>query len=67
MVQSCVQKLLLLLGHVRLFVDIPWKKEMATHSSIVWGIPWVEEPCGLQSMELQRVRQDWATITHTHS
>ena len=27
---------------------------MATHSSILaWGIPWTEEPGGLQSMELQ--------------
>ena len=27
-------------------------KEMATHSSILaWRIPWVEEPCGLKSME----------------
>ena len=29
----------------------PLEKEMATHSSIVaWGIPWTEEPGGLQSM-----------------
>ena len=28
---------------------------MATHSSILaWKIPWMEEPGGLQSMELQR-------------
>ena len=34
----------------------PLEKEMATHSSIlVWKIPWVEEPGGLQSMGLQRV------------
>ena len=27
----------------------PLKNEMATHSSIlVWGIPWAEEPGGLQ-------------------
>ena len=33
-----------------------------THSSILaWEIPWTEEPGGLQSMELQRVRQDLAT------
>ena len=33
--------------------------EMATHSSIlVWEIPWTEESCGLQSMELQRIRHD---------
>ena len=33
------------------------EKEMATHSSILaWEIPWTEEPGGLQSLELQRVR-----------
>ena len=38
----------------------PLEKEMATHSSIlVWEIPWTEEPGGLQSMGLQRVRHDW--------
>ena len=35
---------------------------MATHSSILaWGIPWTEEPGGLQSMGSQRVRHNWAT------
>ena len=35
------------------------EKGMATHSSILaWRIPWTEEPGGLQSMGLQRVRQD---------
>ena len=38
------------------------EKEMATHSSILgWEIPWTEEPGGLQSMGLQRVRHDLAT------
>ena len=39
---------------------------MATHSSILVGrIPWTEEPGGLQSRVLQRVRHDWAhTITY---
>ena len=33
----------------------------ATHSNILaWRIPWTEEPGGLQSMELQRVRHDWS-------
>ena len=33
-------------------------KEMATHSNfLAWKIPWTEEPGGLQSMGLQRVRQ----------
>ena len=40
-----------------------WKdlleKEMATHSStLAWKISWTEEPGSLQSMGLQRVRQD---------
>ena len=37
----------------------PLEKEMATHSSILaWKIPWTEEPGNLQSVGLQRVRQD---------
>ena len=35
------------------------EKGMATHSSILaWKITWIEEPVGLQSTELQRVRHD---------
>ena len=35
----------------------PLEEGMATHSSILaWRIPWTEEPCGLQSMGLERVR-----------
>ena len=31
---------------------------MATHSSLLaWEILWTQEPCGLQSMALQRVGQ----------
>ena len=42
----------------------PLEKGMATHSSILaWRIPWTEEPGGLQSVGLQRVRHDWATNT----
>ena len=37
----------------------PLEKGMATHSSIlVWRIPWMEEPGGLQSMGLRRVGHD---------
>ena len=37
----------------------PLEKGMATHSSILaWQIPWTEEPDGLQSVELQRVRHN---------
>ena len=35
---------------------------MATHcSTLAWKIPWTEEPGGLQSMGLQRVRHDLVT------
>ena len=41
---------------------IPLEKEMATHSSIfAWKIPQTEEPAGLQSLGLERVRHDLAT------
>ena len=39
----------------------PLEEEMATHSSILaWRISWTEEPVGLQSMGLQRVRHDFS-------
>ena len=39
--------------------EVPLEEEMATHSSILgWEIPWTEEPGGVQSMGLQRVRRD---------
>ena len=35
------------------------EKTMAPHSStLAWKIPWMEEPGGLQSVRLQRVRHD---------
>ena len=37
----------------------PLEKGTATHSSIpAWRMPWTEEPRGLQSIALQRVRHD---------
>ena len=37
----------------------PLEKGMETHSSVLaWRIPWTEEPGGLQSIRLQRVRHD---------
>ena len=45
----------------------PLKKGMATHSStLAWGIPWMEEPGGQQSMESQRVRHNWETNTQQY-
>ena len=38
------------------------EKAIATHSStLAWKIPWMEEPCRLQSMGSLRVGHDWAT------
>ena len=46
----------------------PLDVEMATCSSILaWKIPWTEEPGGLQSMRLQRVRHNTHTHTDTHT
>ena len=47
----------------------PLEDEMETHSTILsWGIPWTEEPGGLQSTESQRVGHDWGIErAHTHT
>ena len=43
----------------------PLEKEMATHSStLAWRIPWREEPGRLQSMGLQRVGHNGATLLY---
>ena len=43
------------------------EEENATHFSILaWEIPWTEEPDGLQSMGLQRVRDDLALILNNN-
>ena len=40
----------------------PLEKEMTTHTrTLAWNIPWMEEPCRLQSVISQRVGHDWAT------
>ena len=37
------------------------EEEMATRSnSFAYKIPWIEEPGGLQSRGLQRIRHNWA-------
>ena len=55
------------LGSIPALEDL-LKKGIVTHSSILtWRIPWTEEPGKLQSIGLQRVRQDWATNTHKHT
>ena len=47
---------------------IPWRREWATHSSILtWRIPSTEEPGSLQSMGWQGVGYYWSTLCHTHT
>ena len=44
----------------------PLEKGMVTHSSILaWSIPCTEEPGGLWSIGLQRVRHDWSDLAHS--
>ena len=46
----------------------PPEKEMTTHSSILaWRILRTEEPGGLQSMGLQRVRHNWSDLASRHT
>ena len=51
----------------------PWVRKIrgegiGTHFSILaWRIPWTEEPGGLQSMGLKRVRHGWSDLAHIHA
>ena len=36
----------------------PLEERMSNHSSILWRIPWTEEPGGVQSIGVERVRHD---------
>ena len=43
----------------------PLEEGMATHFSILaWKISWTEEPRGLHSMGLRRVRHNWPTLVY---
>ena len=45
----------------------PLEEGMAIHSSnLAWRIPWTEEPGGLWSTGLQRVRHHWRDLACTH-
>ena len=46
-------------ANARKVTDAGWEdaleEDMATHSNILaWRIPWMGEPCGLQSMEVPK-------------
>ena len=40
---------------------------LLSHSILAWGIPWTEEPRGLQPTGLKRVRHDCSDLAHTHT
>ena len=64
---KCISSLCLLETICCLYIKT-LEKEMATHSStLVWKIPWTEEPGWLQSTGLQRVRHNWVTFTFSIS
>ena len=45
----------------------PLEEGMSTHFSILaWRIPWTEEPVGLWSIVLQRVRHDQSNLAPRH-
>ena len=49
-------------------MEDPLKEGMATHSSILaWGIPWTEEPGGLQSTGSQRDTTEVTEHTNMHT
>ena len=44
------------------------KEGMAAHCSILaWGIPWTEDPGGLQSIGLQKVGNSPGNLAHVHA
>ena len=46
----------------------PLEKEMVTYSSILaWRLFMTEEPGGLQSIGLHRVRHDWSDLARMHT
>ena len=67
----CLVMITLSLCKINVTYSLKLEKAMAPHSStLVWKIPWMEEPGGLQSMASWRVGHDWATslslITFMH-
>ena len=50
-------------------LEDPLKEGMAIHSSVLaWRISWTEEPGGLQSVGLQKVRHKGSDLyAHTHT
>ena len=46
---------------------ISWRRDwQPIPVTLAWRIPWTEEPGGLQSTGLQRVRHDWSNPAQAH-
>ena len=43
------------------YIHSPRRRQWHPTPVLAWKIPWAEEPGGLQSMGLRRVRDDWVT------
>ena len=47
---------------------IHWRRTRQPFSStLVWGIPWTEEPGGLQSRGSQRIGHSWSNLARVHA
>ena len=46
---------------------IPWRRACSPLQYSCLKNPWTEEPGGLQSIGLQRVRYDWSDLVRTHA
>ena len=52
--------------YAALFMEQVNRAAPGKSSILAWGIPWIEEHGGLQSMGMQRVRHNQATFTSLH-
>ena len=49
------------------YLEDPWSRTwQPSHRYSCLGLPWTQEPSGLQSMGLQTAKYNWATEHHTH-
>jgi len=57
--QGVLQSMDMFFVYLTIFKKRLMGRGMATHSSVLaWGIPWTEEPGGLQSMGFQRIEHN---------
>ena len=47
--------------------DLLVKRKATCSNILAWSIPWTEEPAGLQSVGLQKIGHNWATLVYMHA